>query len=353
LKLHLSQYKGPEKRQSTAYVQGGLTLIEQAALDGAEIIRRIQEYTHTAGEEDYVRVYLNEVIRDVIELTKPRWKSKAEADGIKVEVEEDRRHLPPVSGNPSELREVITNLVLNAVDAMPKGGTLTIKTETDRRFNKIYICDTGLGIPPENLERVFQPFFTTKTSSSSGLGLSVSFGIVRRHGGNLTVESGPREGTTFTIQLPVSLEALEESEAERPPRVGKGARILVIEDEERIRDNLRETLSLAGHAVTVADSAKQGVSLFKKGEYDLVFTDLSMPEISGWEVARAIKEKDPKVSVALVTGWGVKMEGEKLTDKGVDLVISKPFQVNRLLNLVVEAVEAKKKRSGVRSQKRE
>ncbi len=345
LKLNLSKYKGPEKRQSTPYLQAGLTLIEQAALDGAEIVRRIQDYTQTTGEEDYVRVYPDEVIRDVIELTRPRWKSKAEAEGIKVEVQEDRRHLPPVSGNPSELREVFTNLVLNAIDAMPDGGTLTIKTETDRRMNRIHIQDTGMGIPRENLEHVFQPFFTTKESSSSGLGLSVSYGIVRRHGGNITVQSEVGKGTIFTIHLPVSLEALEESETERPPRSGRIARILVIEDEERIRDNLQETLSLAGHTVTLADSAKQGISLFRKGEFDLVVTDLSMPEISGWEVARIIKERDPEVPVALVTGWGVKIDGERLGDRGVDMVISKPFQVNRLLNLVVEAVETKRQRS--------
>ncbi len=158
-------------------------------------------------------------------------------------------------------------------------------------------------------------------------------------------------GSTFTIQLPVSLEALEESEAERPPRAGRLARILVIEDEDRIRDNLRETLALAGHTVTLADNAKQGIALFKKGEYDLVFTDLSMPEISGWEVAKIIKAKDPEVLVALVTGWGLKMDGERLGEKGIDLVISKPFQVNRVLNLVVEAVETKLQKAGVKSQK--
>lgn len=343
MKLRLSKYVGSERRKSTSYFLEGLTLIEQAALDGAEIIRRIQDYTQTRGEEDYVRVDLNQVIRDVIELTRPRWKSKAEAEGIRVEVLEDRRHLPPVSGNPSELREVITNLVLNAIDAMPNGGNLTIKTETNRRINKIHIQDTGIGIPPENLERVFQPFFTTKGSSSSGLGLSVSYGIIRRHGGNLRVKSEPGKGTTFTIQLHVSLEALEESEAERPPRPGKKARILVIDDEKRIRDNLQEILSLAGHTVTLAENAKQGVTLFKKGEYDLVFTDLSMPEISGWEVAKIIKERDPEVPVALVTGWGVRIDGKKLKDKRIDMVINKPFQMNRILNLVVEAVETKRR----------
>ncbi len=353
LRLHLSQFKGPEKRRSTPYLQGGLTLIEQAALDGAEIVRRIQDYTQTTGEEDYVRVYLDEIVRDVVELTRPRWKSKAEAEGITVEVQEDRRHLPPVSGNPSELREVVTNLVLNAIDAMPDGGTLTIKTETDRRTNRIHIQDTGVGIPPDNLESIFQPFFTTKKSSSSGLGLSVSYGIIRRHGGKLNVNSETGKGSTFSVHLPVSLEALEESEAERPPRPGQAARILVIEDEERIRSNLEETLSLAGHTVTMMENAKQGITLFKKGQYDLVFTDLSMPEISGWEVARIIKKKDPGVLVVLVTGWGVKMDSDKLVDKGIDMVISKPFQVNRVLNLVVEAVETKKQKLGVRSQKSE
>jgi len=345
LKLRLSKYNGPERRQTTPYLLEGLTLIEQAALDGAEIIRRIQDYTQTRGEEDYVRVDLNEVIRDVIELTRPRWKSKAEAEGIRVEIQEDRRHLPPVSGNPSELREVVTNLVLNAIDAMPHGGTLTIRTQTDRRINRIHIQDTGMGIAPENAERVFQPFFTTKGASSSGLGLSVSQEIIRRHGGKLKTKSEPGKGTTFTIELRVSLEALEEGEAERPPRPGRKAKILVIEDDERIRDNLKEILSLAGHAVTLAENAKEGVTLFKKRTYDLVFTDLSMPEISGWELARIIKEKDPRIPVALVTGWGVRIDSEKLKDRGVDMVISKPFQVNRVLNLVVEAVETKRKLS--------
>ena len=283
------------------------------------------------------------MIRDVIELTRPRWKSKAEAEGIKVEVQEDRRQLPPVSGNPSELREVITNLVLNAIDAMPNGGNLTIKTKTDRRVNRIYIQDSGMGIPQENLERVFEPFFTTKGSSSSGLGLSVSYGIIRRHGGTLQARSNPEKGTTFIISLPVSLKAFEENEAERAPRAGRTARILVIEDEKRIRDNLQETLSLAGHSVTLAENAKRGIALFRDGTYDLVFTDLSMPEISGWELARIIKEKAPRIPVVLVTGWGVKIDRERLKDRGIDMVISKPFQVNRVLNLVVEALNAKRK----------
>jgi len=343
MKLHLSNYDGPEKRKSTSYLLEGLTLIEQAALDGAEIIRRIQDYTQTKGEEDHIRVNLNQVIRDVIELTRPRWKSKAEAEGIKVEVQEDRRQLPPVSGNPSELREVITNLVLNAIDAMPNGGNLTIKTKTDRRVNRIYIQDSGMGIPQENLKRVFEPFFTTKGSSSSGLGLSVSYGIIRRHGGTLQAKSDPEKGTTFIISLPVSLKAFEENEAERPPRAGRTARILVIEDEKRIRDNLQETLSLAGHSVTLAENAKRGISLFRDGIYDLVFTDLSMPEISGWELARIIKEKDPRIPVVLVTGWGVRIDKERLKDRGIDMVISKPFQVNRVLNLVVEVLNAKRK----------
>ncbi|MBW2057662.1 MAG: response regulator [Deltaproteobacteria bacterium] len=353
LKLHLSKYTGPERRKSTSYLLEGLTLIEQAALDGAEIIRRIQDYTQARGEEDYVRVDLNQVIRDVIELTRPRWKSKAEAEGIRVEIQEDRRHLPPVSGNPSELREVITNLVLNAIDAMPNGGSLIIRTETDRRINKIHIQDTGTGIPPEDLDRIFQPFFTTKGANSSGLGLSVSYGIIRRHGGTLQVKSEPGKGTTFTIQLHVSPEALEESEAERPPRSGRTAKVLVIEDDSRIRANLQETLSMAGHEVTLAENAKQGISLFKEGAYDVVFTDLSMPEISGWELARIIKERDPSVPVALVTGWAVRVDREKLSNSGIDMVISKPFQVNRILNFVMEVLEGKGRRKPKKGRGRE
>jgi CheY-like chemotaxis protein len=192
--------------------------------------------------------------------------------------------------------------------------------------------------------RIFDPFFTTKGVTNSGLGLSVSYGIVKRHGGEILVESEIGKGTTFVLHLPIGYEQEEaEEKATNPVKETRLARILVIDDEEAVRDILSQMLNAKGHDVVVAADGEEGIERFKNKEFDLVFTDLGMPKISGWEVSKTIKEINPKVPIAMITGWGMEVNREKMSESGIDLIISKPFDFDQVIQLVSEAMELKER----------
>jgi len=240
--------------------------------------------------------------------------------------------VPLVPGNPAELREVLTNLILNALDAMPTGGTLTLRTRADEQGVIIEIGDTGTGMSAEVRRRAFDPFFTTKGPRGTGLGLAVAYGIVTRHGGEIRIESREGIGSTFSIHLPVGL-------IESPPVAAResapvaSARILVVDDEGSVREVLRDILSLY-HQVDEAASGAEGIERFQQGEFDLVFTDLGMAGISGWQVAKAVKALRPKTPVVLVTGWGVQLDPAELQAQGVARVLKKPFQLSEVWEIV-------------------
>ncbi len=192
--------------------------------------------------------------------------------------------------------------------------------------------------------RVFDPFFTTKGVTSSGLGMSVSYGIIKRHGGEILIESRPGKGTTFVIRLPKGESDLPVRKKEIPaePEAGR-ARILVIDDEDSVRDVLSQMLRAKGHQVVAAASGEEGIEQFEKGTFDLVLTDLGMPKISGWEVGKAVKKMNPGIPVAMITGWGMELNRDKMSESGIDLIISKPFDFKRVLQLVREALDLKGK----------
>jgi CheY-like chemotaxis protein len=209
---------------------------------------------------------------------------------------------------------------------------------------EVRIADSGIGMTEDVKRRVFDPFFTTKGVTSSGLGMSVSYGIAKRHGGEILVESEPGKGTTFILHLPVGYG--EEKPLERtapPPPESRGARILVIDDEDSVRNVLSQMLTVKGHVVELAPSGEEGIERFKGGKFDLVFTDLGMPRISGWEVGKAIKEINPTVPIAMITGWGLELDKKKMTESGIDLVITKPFDLDQVVRLVYEAIKLKEK----------
>jgi CheY-like chemotaxis protein len=248
-------------------------------------------------------------------------------------------------GNPSELREVLTNIIFNAVDAMPKGGKLTIATQPQAEdWVEVRITDTGIGMTEEVKNRVFDPFFTTKGVTNSGLGMSVSYGIVRRHGGEILIESEPGKGTTFILHLPTGYG--EEAVVEKgvvPVRESRQARILVIDDEDSVRDVLSRMLKTKGHQVVVASDGEEGIERFRSESFDLVLTDLGMPKLSGWDVGKTIKGINPKIPIAMITGWGVELDREKLSESGIDLIVCKPFNFDQVTHLVFEAMELKKR----------
>jgi PAS domain S-box-containing protein len=319
-------------------------VIEKAANDGAETVRRIQEIGRQDKIDDFIAVDLDEVTADVIELTQPRWSPL-------VSVNVTKSAGAVIAGNPHQLREVLVNLVHNAVDAMQNGGSLTLLTSVSEETCEVRVADTGAGMPPEVVHRIFDPYFTTKGERGTGLGLSVSLSIMRRHGGDVDVVSRQTpadHGTTFILTFPRCQRPLALAPARRAPLASNGrARVLVIDDEENIREILAEILMNGDHEVVTAADGAEALDRLRESSanFDLVFTDLGLPGMNGYDVASEIKKIRPSLPVGLVTGWGATLDAEKARAHGVDLVISKPFRFEQVLSLVDEALLAKKMRT--------
>ncbi len=331
-----------------------IEIIEQSALDGAETVRRIQEFTVQRMQQNLDVVDLNMVVQSTIDLSRPRWRDDAQQKGMKVEVERYLQAIPPVLGKAAELREVLVNLVNNAIDAMPEGGgKITFRTYLE---SPDVVClevgDTGKGMDSEVRRHIFEPFYTTKGVRGTGLGLSVAYGIISRFGGRIAVDSSPGVGTTFFIRLPVSRAA--QNEVIRPQKGAKfdqtaktyAGRILAIDDEANLRSVLHRSLSHAGFEVDVADG---GIEALKKLEaasqvnaakpYDMVFSDLGMPDMSGWEVAGELNRRWPQVPLVLVTGWGDHIDQAKLASYKITGTIAKPFNIHDLVTLAGKLIE--------------
>jgi CheY-like chemotaxis protein len=324
-----------------------LNLIEIAAKDGAETIKRIQEFSRVRKDKNFQAIDFNTLIEQVVLITSPRWKDQSQRQGKTITLNTDMEPLAPLAGNAAELKEVITNLIFNAVDAMPKGGEITIRTRQEGGYACLSIKDTGAGMPPHVRRRVFDPFFTTKGVTNSGLGLSVSYGIIHRHDGHIEVESQEGEGTAFTIRLPVNEGLVTRKEEEKPEKVVcQEAHILLVDDEEMILETLSEVLESEGHKVVAANGGREGLARFQEGAFDLVLTDLGMPEMSGWELAAAIKQIDPAMPVAMITGWGAEFTSEQLKARGIDLIMAKPFECAQISGLVAQAMELRQKALG-------
>jgi GAF domain-containing protein/CheY-like chemotaxis protein len=339
LLLHQLNHLSPEE------IRERLRIIERSSKDGAETVRRIQEFTGVRRDKEFTPLSINEIIGEVISITQPRWKDQAQKRGIQIELISKLEEMPMILGNPSELREVLTNIIFNAVDAMPEGGKLTLSTyHRAEGWVEVRIADTGIGMTKEVKRKVFDPFFTTKGVTNSGLGMSVSYGIIKRHGGEILIESELGRGTTFILRLPLSYgEEASQKEVLKPVKEGRSARILVIDDEDSVRDILFQMLKAKGHQVVVASNGEEGIERFKNEKFDLVFTDLGMPKISGWEVGKAIKGMNPKVPIAMITGWGIELDREKMNESGIDLIASKPFNFEQVIQLVSEAMELKER----------
>lgn len=327
-------------------------VIETAARDGAETVRRIQEIGRQESTDDFVPVNLTQILVDVGEITVPRWRDRPREEGrpIDLVVEPLSDDAPLVLGNPHEIREVLINLVHNAVDAMPSGGTIRLSAEScagPPASFQIHVQDSGTGMPEEVRTRIFDPFFTTKGERGTGLGLSVSYSIIKRHQGDIEVRSttsGAHRGTTFIVSLPRFQGPLP-VEARRPevaaPSVPRPARVLVIDDEENIREILSDILMTGDHEVVTAHDGPTGLGMIETQRFDLVFTDLGLPGMSGYEVATAIKARQPDLPVGLVTGWGANLDPDLAKHHGVDLVLSKPFRFDQVLQLVDDVLAAR------------
>ncbi len=235
---------------------------------------------------------------------------------------------------------MFTNIINNAIDAMPDGGELRIRAAMDRDDVAVSIEDTGCGIPEAIRDSIFDPFFTTKDIGSTGLGLSVSYGIITRHGGSIDVRSTVGAGTCFTLRIPAAEAAphLHENPAELSTR--RVLKILLIEDDKNVIETLSEMLQFSGHKVSLAENGAEGLRTFNDNPFDLVLTDLGMPGLTGFDVAQRIKQKNPAIPVVLITGWNLKMNPDELRARGVDYLIMKPFRIAQIINLIQHAVHA-------------
>jgi len=315
-----------------------LQVIERSALDGAQTVRRLQEFTRIRRDQPFVSVDVNQVVRDALEITQSRWREEPMSRGIAIDVRTELSEVPPIAGDPVELREALTNLVLNAVDAMPDGGVLTLRTARAEGLVELTIGDSGVGMPESVRQRMFDPFFTTKGAQGTGLGLSITYGILMRHRARVAVETEPGQGTTFRLAFePGAAAVVVESAAPVHAPSGTALRCLIVDDEEPVGTVLGDVLETSGHSVVVLTSGADAIERFRAEPFDVVFTDLAMPGLSGWQVARAVKATAPTIPVFLVTGFGVELSAEERRAHGVDLVLSKPLNIQSILDAVAFA----------------
>ena len=342
----LQRTTDPEK------IKRGLDIIIKTAEDGAKTVKRIQDFARQRRDHDFELVSIDQILLDASEITRPRWKNCAEASNIHITVDLQIGSNAMVMGDDSELREVLVNMVFNAIDAMPEGGTLTLSTRADEQSVTVKVIDTGVGMYPEVRSRIFDPFFTTKGKAGLGLGLAVSFGIIRRHGGNIEVESQYGSGTEFRITLPVATIAQSGPEIEREDPAPASSlssdvsqpatttpRLLVVDDEDFVRDLLKEMLEGEDCEVQLAASGNEALSMFRESKFDAVCTDVGMPGMSGWELAREIRHLDHRIPIAVITGWGEAVGSNEQKAAGVDWVIAKPFTAERVAELVRDIVQ--------------
>jgi signal transduction histidine kinase/CheY-like chemotaxis protein len=335
-------------------VREALGHVEEAAWRAADIVRRLQGFAATRLDDSNGPIDVNTLVHDAVTLTRGLWKDEAEARGLRVEVTLDLEDAPPVRGNAAELRETVTNLVLNAIDAMPRGGQLSLATRPHEGGVELMVTDTGEGMSEDVRGRIFEPFFSTRSPLRTGLGLSVVHGIVGRHQGRIEVESEVGRGTRVRVWLPAAeparpaVAAPEREAPRREPAARRAepapgpARVLVLEDEQRIREMLEDSLSRAGHHVESAADGLAGLARFQGGEFDVVLTDLSLPERSGLDVARAVKRMRPGTPVVLITGWGHLLDPTLLAQSGVDLTLVKPFRLERVLGILEDALRLRR-----------
>lgn len=316
--------------------------IRTAGEDIAHIVARLREfYRRRDDRESLQQLNLNSVVEQVIDMTRPRWRDIPQSNGVTISVRADLGPgLPTFAAIESEVREALTNLVLNAVDALPSGGTITIRSRLAGRDSAsgpaaalsrvvLEVGDTGVGMSPETRKRCLEPFFSTKGKRGTGLGLAMVYGVMQRHEGSIDVDSEPGKGTTFRLIFPVRKTPSAEGDTEVAAAPIRPLRILYIDDEPLLRELLKEMLERDQHRVEVRDDGQAGLEAFRAaqtrgGPFDVVITDLGMPHLDGRQVATAIKQESPLTPVVMLTGWGAFMKDDESPPVSVDGVLSKP-----------------------------
>lgn len=325
--------------------------IHTTATAAAEIVRRLREFYRQQPRNDLVvPISLNKLVKEAISLTEPKWREEAQARGRFVSVEIEPGNIPEISGSDTELREAVMNLIFNAVDAMPNGGTLLLKTYLSSGAGSsalpagqilgacavVQVQDSGTGMSEETRRHCLEPFFTTKGEHGSGLGLAMVYGCVQRHHGAIEIETEPGKGSTFILRFPVSGQAAPAKREKSSLARLEALRVLVVEDSQAISGLLTDFLKKDGHSVETAANGVEGIEKFAQRHFDLVVTDRSMPKMGGDELATHIKRLAPSTPIIMLTGFGDIMleKGEKPAD--VDLILHKPITLAEFRNAFAE-----------------
>ncbi len=320
-----------------------LNIIEKATLSGADTVKRMRDFARkAASSEELFPLNINEIVESALKLTEASWRNAAQEKGINIDVHTDLGKVSPILGNAAELLETLSNMILNAVDAMPEGGEIMLRTFSDAKSIMITVTDTGIGMSNEIQRKIFDPFFTTKGTQGTGLGLSISHSAIQRHGGRISVDSTEGQGTTFTITLPISVDRRDTVKGEEPEVVKQEerVRILVVEDDNMVRNVVTSVLTEDRHDVTAASNGDEALEFLRISSYHIVLTDLGMPGVTGWEVARAAKNACPDTLVIMLSGYGLEMSKDELRDKCVDISLDKPIQIQRLRNIINEVISS-------------
>lgn len=315
------------KQKLTRYLQ----MINTSAKDAASVVRRLRDF-YRVREEDEISlpVNLNHLVEQVIMLTQPKWKDDALASGTTIHLDPKLKDVPFVTGNETELRELLTNLIFNAVDAMPEGGTLTVRTRLDGTHVLLEVSDTGIGMTEEVRRRCLEPFFSTKRERGTGLGLAMVYGIIHRHQGMLTIESEPGQGARFLIHLPVHAHQEEEKRPQVAEAPSRRLRVLAVDDEPPVLEIVTACLTSDGHTVETATNGVEALQKFLADWFDVIITDQGMLEMTGDQLAAAIKHVAPEKPVILLTGYGDLLSASGLKPGSVDIIVSKPVTLAAL-----------------------
>ena len=341
--------------------RGFLETIQRAIDDVAQTVARMREFYRQRESQTTLRpVDLNSVVRQVVDLTRARWNDMAQQRGIAIEVRTELApNLPAIMGAEHEIRDALTNLIFNAVDAMPGGGPLTLRTRVtpqraDRpeeiaiaKFVQIEVIDAGVGMTEDTRRRCLEPFFTTKGERGTGLGLAMVYGMAQRHSADIEIDSELGKGTTMRISFAIPAAPAAGAAAASAAAVVPPLRILVVDDDPLVLKSLRDALELDGHSVTTADGGQAGIDAFlaaraQGNSFAVVMTDLGMPYVDGRKVSSAIKTAAPETILLMLTGWGQRLVADGDIPSHVDRVLSKPPKLRELREALAHCLESRR-----------
>jgi signal transduction histidine kinase len=298
--------------------------IALAALDAAEVVERLREFHRPPSTRDArISIPLDVLVQQAVDFTRPRWESERRASGMPVEVVTEFSSVAAISGNVGELRDMLTALLFNAMEAMPQGGRISIRTQLWGKRVELAIADSGAGMADEVRRRCFEPFFTTKGQRNAGLGLAMVYGVIERHSGTIEIESHRGRGTTVHLTFPIdATPAAASTVADLRPV--KPLRILVVDDQPEQSELLAHLLGRDWHKVETAPHGHAAMKIFERTHFDLVITDKAMPDMNGDQLAVAVKGREPGTKVIMLTGFGPPEADSGEMSEFIDLVLAKP-----------------------------